>query len=132
LLLCSSVQLLLCFHAIFYSFADECVGGGSLDVINVETPEVVLLLRRRLVAAGVIRVDDFLVGNSGIVAEPLKMLLVGGLEKLLSLGDLGVLVLQLAIFECGIGDVALLVEGIGPVVGGAVELSGHAIKLWIC
>ena len=57
------------------------------------------------------------------------MLFVGGLEELLSLWYLTVVVC-FAIFECRIGDVSLLVERIGSVIGRAVEFV-HAIKLWI-
>lgn len=129
LLLGPPAQLLLRLQAIFDCLADERVRSGSLNVVDVETPEVVLVLCGR---TGVFRVDDLLVGNGGVVADSLEMLLVGGLKKLLALGQLPELVVGFAIFERSVWYVSLLVEGIGAIVGGAVELCGHAIKLWIC
>ena len=129
LLLGPPAQLLLRPHAIFNCLADERVRSGSLNVLYVETPEVVLVLRRR---TGVLRVDDLLVGDGGVVAYSLEMLLVGGLKKLLALRQLSKLAVRFSIFERSVWYVSLLVEGIGAIVGGAVELSGHAIKLWIC
>ena len=48
LLLCPSAEFLLCFDAIFDGLADECVGGGSLNIVYVETSEVFLVFGWRL------------------------------------------------------------------------------------
>jgi hypothetical protein len=129
LLLDSPAEFFLRFQSIFNAFADESVGGGALDIVDVEASKVVLFLGRGVDTAGVVRMNDLLLGNCRIVAQSLEVLLVGGLKELLSLGNLPHLIGRLAILECAIRNIALLVEGVGAIVGGAVELSSHDNKI---
>ena len=59
-------------------------------------------------------------GDGGVVANPLEMFFIGGLEMFLSLGDLDHVGGDLSVFIGEVGEISLLIEGVGPVVAGAV------------
>lgn len=76
-----------------------------------------------------LRVDDAFLGDGGIVAQSLEVLFVGGFEVLLSLGDFDHVRGQFSVLEGGVGQVALLVVGVRPVVARLVEIPEHQFYL---
>ena len=65
-------------------------------------------------------VHDVLLADGGVVAKPLEMFFIGGLEMFLALGDFDHVGGDLPVFIGEVGEVPLLVEWVGPVVAGAV------------
>ena len=61
--MCPPVQFLLGLHAVLDCLADEGVGGGALDVIDVQTAKVLLFLGWRPPAARIVSMDYLLLGN---------------------------------------------------------------------
>lgn len=68
-------------------------------------------------------------GNGGVVAQSLEVLFVGGFEVLLSLGDFDHVGGHFPVFEGSVGQVALLVVGVRPVVARLVEIPEHQFYL---
>lgn len=67
-----------------------------------------------------VRLHDVFLGDCGVVANPLEMFFIGGFEMLLSLGDFDHVGGDLPVFIGEVGEISLLIEGVGPVVAGAV------------
>jgi hypothetical protein len=65
--------------------AHDRVGGGSFDILDVETPEELLVSGRLFVIPAVV-LDDLVFGDGGVVAQSLEVFAVGGFEIFLSLG----------------------------------------------
>ena len=70
-----------------------------------------------------IGLHDVFLSDGGVVAGPLEMFFIGGFEMFLTLRDLDHVGGDLPVFIGEVGEVPLLVEGVGPVVAGAVEFS---------
>lgn len=113
-------QVLLGFHLVFDCLADEGIGIGTIDVLDVQIPEVLPVPGRGTV---VIWVHEVFLTDCGRVAYPLEVFASGGFEVVVALGEFDHISGVLPVLVGPVRHVPLLVKWVRPVVARPVQFS---------
>jgi len=106
--------ILLVLHLILNSLADQGICASPLNILNMEVPKILSISGRRSIV--VIRIHEVFVIDGGVVAQPLEVFFIAGIEMIISLGDFHHKGRYFSVLEGHIRYVALLVERVGSVV----------------
>ncbi len=100
--------MLLSLNAILQGLAYKSVGRCSLNIFNTKITVVVFIFGRRVAFLLSLMVDKLFLGYDGAIANPLKVLLMGGQKGIIALWHFSTILRDAAIIHGRVGQIVLM------------------------